>query len=156
MYFSIHWTKGDSGPRNISCVFLSYHYRCINFMASNQPVSRAAPRFPDLSIHQWHKQLCVWLARYSQLLVRVAWPVAVTPFNCCMWHPSVCSVWFYMKSAQALQLFLQKTNFFVCWTVSVPASYTIGTGSFRVVKRPGRGVGHTPPPSAEVQEKVEL
>jgi len=34
-------------------------------------------------------------------------------------------------------------------------SYTIGTGSFLGVKRPGRGVDHTPP-SAEVKERVEL
>ena len=33
-------------------------------------------------------------------------------------------------------------------------SYTIGTGSFEEVKRPGRGVDHLP--SAEVKEIVEL
>jgi hypothetical protein len=32
----------------------------------------------------------------------------------------------------------------------------MGTGSFPVVKRPGRGVDHPPPPRAEVKEKVEL
>ena len=37
-----------------------------------------------------------------------------------------------------------------------PASYTMGTGSFPGVKRPGRGVDHPPPPSAEVIETVEL
>ena len=37
-----------------------------------------------------------------------------------------------------------------------PASYTIDTGSFRGVKRPGRGVDHPPPSSAEVKERVEL
>jgi hypothetical protein len=37
-----------------------------------------------------------------------------------------------------------------------PASYTMGTGSFPGVKRPGRGVGHLPPSSAEVKEGVEL
>jgi hypothetical protein len=31
-----------------------------------------------------------------------------------------------------------------------PASYTINTGSFPRVKRPGRGVDHPPPPSAAV------
>ena len=36
-----------------------------------------------------------------------------------------------------------------------PAAYTMGTGSFPGVKRPGRGVDH-PPPSAEVEERVEL
>jgi hypothetical protein len=36
------------------------------------------------------------------------------------------------------------------------ASYTMGTGSFPGVKRPGRGVDHPPPSSAEVQERVEL
>ena len=36
-----------------------------------------------------------------------------------------------------------------------PASYTVGTGSFQGVKRPGRGVDHTPPSSAEVKERVE-
>ena len=32
----------------------------------------------------------------------------------------------------------------------------MGTGSFPGVKRPGRGVDHPSPPSAEVKEKVEL
>jgi hypothetical protein len=35
-----------------------------------------------------------------------------------------------------------------------PASYTMGTGSFPGVKRPGRGVDHPPPSSAEVKERV--
>jgi hypothetical protein len=33
-----------------------------------------------------------------------------------------------------------------------PASYTMGTGSFPGVKRPGRGVNHLTPSSAEVKE----
>jgi hypothetical protein len=33
-----------------------------------------------------------------------------------------------------------------------PASYTIGTASFLGIKRPGRGVDHPPPSSAEVKE----
>jgi DNA-binding sugar fermentation-stimulating protein len=37
-----------------------------------------------------------------------------------------------------------------------PASYTMDTGSFPGVKRPGRGVDHPPPSSAEVKERVEL
>jgi hypothetical protein len=37
-----------------------------------------------------------------------------------------------------------------------PASYTMSTGSFSGVKRPGRGVDHPPPSSAEVKERVEL
>jgi len=37
-----------------------------------------------------------------------------------------------------------------------PASYTIGTGSFAGVKRPGGGVNHPAPTSAEVKERVEL
>jgi hypothetical protein len=37
-----------------------------------------------------------------------------------------------------------------------PASYTMGTGSFPGVKRPGRGVDHPPPSSAEVKERVQL
>jgi len=37
-----------------------------------------------------------------------------------------------------------------------PVSYTVGTRSFLGVKRPGRGVDHPPPSSAEVKEKVEL
>ena len=37
-----------------------------------------------------------------------------------------------------------------------PASYTIGTGTFPGVKRPGRGVDHPHPSSAEVKERVEL
>ena len=36
------------------------------------------------------------------------------------------------------------------------ASYTVGTGSFSEVKRPGCGVDHPPPSSAEVKERVEL
>jgi hypothetical protein len=36
-----------------------------------------------------------------------------------------------------------------------PASYTMGTGSFLGVKRPGRGVDHRPS-SAEVKERVQL
>jgi len=37
-----------------------------------------------------------------------------------------------------------------------PACYTMGTGSFSGVKRPGRGVDHPPPSSAEVNKRVEL
>ena len=37
-----------------------------------------------------------------------------------------------------------------------PASYTMGSGSFLGVKRPGWGVDHPPPSSAEVKERVEL
>jgi len=37
-----------------------------------------------------------------------------------------------------------------------PASYTMGTGSFPGVKRPGHGVDHPPASSAEVKEIVEL
>jgi len=37
-----------------------------------------------------------------------------------------------------------------------PASYTTGTGSFLGVKRPGGGVGHPLPSSAEVNERVEI
>jgi len=37
-----------------------------------------------------------------------------------------------------------------------PASYTMGTGSFPGVKRPGRGVNHQPSSSTEVKERVEL
>jgi hypothetical protein len=37
-----------------------------------------------------------------------------------------------------------------------PASYTMGTGSSLGVRRPGRGVDHPPPSSAEVKERVEL
>jgi len=36
-----------------------------------------------------------------------------------------------------------------------PASYTMGTGSFAGVKRPGRGVDHPPTSIAEVKERVE-
>jgi hypothetical protein len=36
------------------------------------------------------------------------------------------------------------------------SSCTMGTGSFAGVKRPGRGVEHPPPSSAEVKERVEL
>jgi len=37
-----------------------------------------------------------------------------------------------------------------------PASYTMGTGSFPGVKRPGRGVVHPPTSGAEVKERVQL
>ena len=37
-----------------------------------------------------------------------------------------------------------------------PASYTMGTGSFPGVKRPGRGVDYPPQSSAEVKERVQL
>jgi hypothetical protein len=37
-----------------------------------------------------------------------------------------------------------------------PTSYTMDTGSFLGVKRPGLDVYHPPPPSAEVKERVEL
>jgi len=37
-----------------------------------------------------------------------------------------------------------------------PASYTMGTGSFRGVNRPGRGVDHPPQSSAKDKERVEL
>ena len=37
-----------------------------------------------------------------------------------------------------------------------PASYTMGTGSFQGVKRPGRGADHPPQSSAEVDGRVEL
>jgi len=37
-----------------------------------------------------------------------------------------------------------------------PASYTMGTESLPVVKRPGRGVDYPPPSNAEVKERVEL
>jgi len=36
-----------------------------------------------------------------------------------------------------------------------PATYTMGTGSFRVVKRPGRGVAYPPTSSAEVKQRVQ-
>ena len=35
-----------------------------------------------------------------------------------------------------------------------PVSYAMGTGSFPGVKRPGRGIYHQPPSSAEVNERV--
>jgi len=37
-----------------------------------------------------------------------------------------------------------------------PASYTMGTGYFPGVKRPGHGFFHPPTSSAEVRERVEL
>ena len=37
-----------------------------------------------------------------------------------------------------------------------PDSCTMGTGSFPGVKRPGGGVDHPPPSSAEVEGRVEL
>jgi hypothetical protein len=37
-----------------------------------------------------------------------------------------------------------------------PAAYTMGTGFFPGVKRPGRGVDHPSTSNAEVKERVEL
>jgi hypothetical protein len=37
-----------------------------------------------------------------------------------------------------------------------PASYTMGTGSFQGVTRPGHGVDHPSPSSVEVKEIIEL
>ena len=37
-----------------------------------------------------------------------------------------------------------------------PASYTMGTGSFLRVKRPGRGVDHPPLSNADIKKTVEL
>jgi hypothetical protein len=37
-----------------------------------------------------------------------------------------------------------------------PPSYTMGTGSFPGIKRPGRGVDHPPSSSTEVKERAEL
>jgi hypothetical protein len=37
-----------------------------------------------------------------------------------------------------------------------PAPYTMGTGSFPGVKRPGRSVDHPPPSSTEVKEREKL
>jgi hypothetical protein len=37
-----------------------------------------------------------------------------------------------------------------------PPSYTMATGLFPGVKRPGHGVTHTPPSSAKVKERAEL
>jgi hypothetical protein len=37
-----------------------------------------------------------------------------------------------------------------------PVSYTMGTGSFPGVKRPGHGVDHPPSYRAEAKERVEL
>ena len=39
---------------------------------------------------------------------------------------------------------------------ALPASNTIGTGSFPRVKRPRRGVDHPTPSSAEVKERIKL
>jgi len=39
---------------------------------------------------------------------------------------------------------------------SHPVSFSVGTGFFPGVKRPGRGVGHPPPSSADALERVEL
>jgi len=37
-----------------------------------------------------------------------------------------------------------------------PELYTMGTGSFPVVKRPGRGPEHQPRSSPDVKERIEL
>ena len=37
-----------------------------------------------------------------------------------------------------------------------PSLYTVSTGSFPGVKRPGRGADHPPLSSAKVKERVEL
>jgi len=40
------------------------------------------------------------------------------------------------------------------WPWDHPAFYTMGTGSFLGVERPGRGVDHPPASSAEVKERI--
>jgi hypothetical protein len=37
-----------------------------------------------------------------------------------------------------------------------PVSYTMSTGSFLWVKRPGHGIDHPPPSSTKIKENVEL
>jgi hypothetical protein len=49
-----------------------------------------------------------------------------------------------------------KNSVFILSTKVTAASYTMGTGSFPGVKRPGCGADHPPPTSAEVKEIVEL
>ena len=39
---------------------------------------------------------------------------------------------------------------------SLPASYTMGTGSSLGLKRPGRGVDHPPPSGPKVKERVKI
>jgi hypothetical protein len=41
-------------------------------------------------------------------------------------------------------------------TLPDPVSYTMRTGSFLGVKRPGRGVGYPSPSSAEIKKRVGL
>jgi hypothetical protein len=48
------------------------------------------------------------------------------------------------------------TRVFQTGPVAHPASYTMVTGSFPGVKRPGRGVIHPTPYSVEVKERVKL
>ena len=40
--------------------------------------------------------------------------------------------------------------------VAYPTSCTVGTGSFQVVKRPGRGADHPPPSKCQGHERVGL
>jgi len=42
------------------------------------------------------------------------------------------------------------------WPGALPVSYTMGTRSFLGIKRPGYGIDHPPPSSAEVKERVKV
>jgi hypothetical protein len=58
-------------------------------------------------------------------------------------------------------LFISNHHFQNCPTNLIKSLYykstwTMGTGSFTGVKRPGRCVDHQPPSSAEVKESVEV
>jgi len=63
------------------------------------------------------------------------------------------------KAPKEIHAFLTETlDFFLPgWTKDLSAPlYTVGTGSFPGVKRPGRGVDHPPTSSAKVKERIEL
>jgi len=78
----------------------------------------------------------------------------------CVWGPGWCSQ--YSDSLRAGQSGDQVplgAGFSAPFQTSPgahPDSYTMSTGSFLGVKRPGCGIDHPPPYSAEVVERVEL
>jgi len=57
-----------------------------------------------------------------------------------------------LPAGQSRDRFLVRTTF----SVPVLGSAAVGTGSFRGVKGPGRGIDHLPSSNEKVEERVEL
>ena len=78
--------------------------------------------------------------------------------NCLMCNSEICIATGHVQDGPAIESRWEARFSELVQTglVAHPASYTMGTGSFPVIKRPGRGVDHPPPSSTEVKERVEL